>query len=57
MHRLLRVNHDHSGHTDHQQLSQFSGIFEPEPTFALVNLIRPAGTVFYPKTLTHNNLG
>ena len=24
------------------------GIFEPEPTFALVNLIGPAGTVFYP---------
>ena len=25
------------------------GIFEPEPTFALVNLIGPAGTPFYPK--------
>ena len=24
------------------------GIFQPEPTFALVNLIGPAGTVFYP---------
>ena len=24
------------------------GIFEPEPTFALINLIGPAGTVFYP---------
>ena len=34
--------------TQTTNLVPVQGIFEPEPTFALVNLIGPAGTVFYP---------
>ena len=34
--------------TQTTNLVPVQGIFEPEPTFALVNLIGPAGTPFYP---------